>query len=147
MLSWDCPLTWKAYRVGSPLVISSRRLGLVQLVFPCDAAGAPVKGSTACLQVFSAARPSHRLRCSWRRRAWHDEDLLRHSVFQLGDFGCAQEERDCPVLVNTCSEAARGFYLRNGFQEVGGQPTMIGGSTHWWMAFPTQTHQDVPVKS
>jgi len=58
----------------------------------------------------------------------------------------AQAEWDRPVLVNTCSEAARSFYLRNGFQEVGGQPTVIGGSTHWWMAFPAQTHLDVPVK-
>ncbi|KAK9905903.1 hypothetical protein WJX75_008535 [Coccomyxa subellipsoidea] len=30
----------------------------------------------------------------------------------------AQAEMDCPVLVNTCSEAARSFYLRNGFSEV-----------------------------
>ncbi len=69
----------------------------------------------------------------------------------------AQAERDCPVLVNTCSEAARSFYLRNGFSEVGAQPVMIGGRQHWWMAFPAQSpatsshdavlsHDDVPVK-
>ncbi|BDA47674.1 hypothetical protein COCOBI_10-5250 [Coccomyxa sp. Obi] len=61
----------------------------------------------------------------------------------------AQAEWDRPVLVNTCSEAARSFYLRNGFSEVGEQPVVIGGSHHWWMAFPAHNSalsHDVPVK-
>jgi hypothetical protein len=62
---------------------------------------------------------------------------------------CVQAEMDCPVLVNTCSEAARSFYLRNGFSEVGEQPVMIGGNRHWWMVFPARSSvpgHDVPVK-
>ena len=56
-----------------------------------------------------------------------------------------QAERDCPVLANTCSEAARAFYLRNGFAEVGRQPMLIGKRQHWWMVFPAQC-RDVPVR-
>ena len=66
--------------------------------------------------------------------------VLTHSAGALH----AQAERDCPVLVNTCSEAARAFYMRNGFSEVG-EPVVIGRQQHWWMVFPAQC-PDVPVR-
>ena len=53
----------------------------------------------------------------------------------------AQAERDCPMLVNTCSEAARAFYLRNGFREVGDQAMLIGKRAHWWLAHPARAEQ------
>ena len=45
------------------------------------------------------------------------------------------------MLVNTCSEAARSFYLRNGFREVGAQPVLIGGRAHWWLAHPARAER------
>lgn len=45
------------------------------------------------------------------------------------------------MLVNTCSGAARAFYLRNGFREVGAQPVLIGKRAHWWLAHPARGQQ------
>ncbi len=57
--------------------------------------------------------------------------------FWLWPWG-GQAEVSCPVLVNTCSESARSFYLRNGFEQIGEQPVLIGGNRHWWMAYPAR---------
>lgn len=75
--------------------------------------------------------------------------MMAETERAMGTAVHVQAEWDRPVLVNTCSEAARSFYLRNGFSEVGEQPVIIGGSRHWWMAFPAQNSApsyDVPVK-
>jgi hypothetical protein len=56
-----------------------------------------------------------------------------------------QAERDCPILVNTCSDTARSFYLRNGFAELAQQPVLIGKRPHWWLALPAR-RGDVPIR-
>lgn len=53
----------------------------------------------------------------------------------------AQAERNCAMLVNTCSAAARSFYLRSGFREVGAQPMLIGKRAHWWLAHPARAER------
>lgn len=89
------------------------------------------------------------------RHAFKHEAICIVSCFEQGHAAsvtnailialCAQAERDCPVLVNTCSDAARGFYLRNGFTELAQQPMLIGKVSHWWLALPAQ-RGDVPIR-
>ena len=116
---------------------SVRSLGLI-----------PMKGLATPLS-YRQRCPRFRAGCARQAHAEHQgcDGRCLHAWPSVEVRGCAQDERDCPMLANTCSEAARSFYLRNGFQEVGVQPMLIGKRAHWWLAHPARgEQQDIAVK-